>query len=250
MIKNYPTESSSKIILKNKDEEFEVNLYSKEGIEMLSNLWIKGAAEFKLMYELTWMGRPIIQFGTDMIMLQELIWKIKPEMFIETGIAHGGSLIYTASLFELMGNNGQVIGIDVEIRAHNRVAIEAHSMYKRIKMIEGSSISESTINDLEKLLDNSKTTMVMLDSNHSRDHVLSELRLYSKYVSVGSYLIVQDGAQEWVSDIPRGKPEWKQDNPLAAIDIFLKENDDFVIDETYTRLGITQSPNGYLKKIK
>ena len=250
MIKNYPTESSSKIILKNKDEEFEVNLYSKEGIEMLSNLWIKGAAEFKLMYELTWMGRPIIQFGTDMIMLQELIWKIKPEIFIETGIAHGGSLIYTASLFELMGNNGQVIGIDVEIRAHNRVAIEAHSMYKRIKMIEGSSISESTINHLEKLLDNGKTTMVMLDSNHSRDHVLSELRLYSKYVSVGSYLIVQDGAQEWVSDIPRGKPEWKQDNPLVAIDIFLKENDDFVIDETYTRLGITQSPNGYLKKIK
>jgi cephalosporin hydroxylase len=250
MIKNYPTESSSKIILKNKEEEFEVNLYSKEGIEMLSNLWIKGAAEFKLMYELTWMGRPIIQFGTDMIMLQELIWKIKPEIFIETGIAHGGSLIYTASLFELMGNNGQVIGIDVEIRAHNRVAIEAHSMYKRIKMIEGSSISETTINELEKHLDNGKITMVMLDSNHSRDHVLSELRLYSKYVSIGSYLIVQDGAQEWVSDIPRGKPEWKQDNPLAAIDIFLKENDDFVIDETYTRLGITQSPNGYLKKIK
>ena len=250
MIKNYPTESSSKIILKNKDEEFEVNLYSKEGIEMLSNLWIKGAAEFKLMYELTWMGRPIIQFGTDMIMLQELIWKIKPEIFIETGIAHGGSLIYTASLFELMGNNGQVIGIDVEIRAHNRVAIEAHSMFKRIKMIEGSSISDSTINDLEKLLDNGKTTMVMLDSNHSRDHVLSELRLYSKYVSVGSYIIVQDGSQEWVSDIPRGKPEWKQDNPLAAIDIFLKENDDFIIDEIYTRLGITQSPNGYLKKIK
>ena len=250
MIKNYPTESSSKIILKNKDEEFEVNLYSKEGIEMLSNLWIKGAAEFKLMYELTLMGRPIIQFGTDMIMLQELIWKIKPEIFIETGIAHGGSLIYTASLFELMGNNGQVIGIDVEIRAHNRVAIEAHSMFKRIKMIEGSSISDSTINDLEKLLDNGKTTMVMLDSNHSRDHVLSELRLYSKYVSVGSYIIVQDGSQEWVSDIPRGKPEWKQDNPLAAIDIFLKENDDFIIDEIYTRLGITQSPNGYLKKIK
>lgn len=250
MIKNYPTEPSSKIILKNKNEEFEVNLYSKEGIEMLSNLWIKGAAEFKLMYELTWMGRPIIQFGTDMIMLQELIWKVKPDIFIETGIAHGGSLIYTASLFELMGNDGQVIGIDVEIRSHNRVAIEAHSMYKRIKMIEGSSIADSTISDLEKLIDEKKTTMVMLDSNHSRDHVLSEMRLYSKYVTIGSYLIVQDGAQEWVCDIPRGKPEWKEDNPLAAIELFLKENDDFIIDETYTRLGITQSPNGYLKKIK
>jgi cephalosporin hydroxylase len=250
MIKNYPTESNSKIILKNKNEEFEVNLYSQEGIEMLSNLWIKGAAEFKLMYELTWMGRPIIQFGTDMIMLQELVWKVKPDVFIETGIAHGGSLIYTASLFELMGNNGQVIGIDVEIRSHNRIAIEAHSMYKRIKMIEGSSIAESTISELEKLIDAKKTTMVMLDSNHSRDHVLSELRLYSKYVTVGSYLIVQDGSQEWVSDIPRGKPEWKEDNPLAAIELFLKENNDFIIDETYTRIGITQSPNGYLKKIK
>jgi len=250
MIKNYQTESSSKIILKNNDEEFEVNLYSKEGIEMLSNLWIKSAAEFKLNYELTWMGRPIIQFGTDMIMLQELIWKIKPDIFIETGIAHGGSLIYTASLFELMGNDGLVIGIDVEIREHNRVEIEAHSMYKRIKMIEGSSISETTISLLEKLLNTDKKIMIMFDSNHSTEHVLSELRLYSKYVNVGSYMIVQDGAQEWVSDIPRGKPEWKHDNPLSAIDLFLKENDDFVIDETYTRLGITQSPNGYLKKIK
>jgi cephalosporin hydroxylase len=250
MIKNYETNVNSTIILKNEKNQNEVNLYSQEGLVMLSNLWIKVAAEFKLMYELTWMGRPIIQFGTDMIMLQELIWKIKPDIFIETGIAHGGSLIYTASLFELMGNNGQVIGIDLEIRAHNRVAIEAHSMYKRIKMIEGSSISETTINELEKLLESGKKTMVMLDSNHSREHVLSELRLYSKYVNVGSYLIVQDGSQEWVSDIPRGKPEWKEDNPLAAIDLFLKENDAFVIDDTYTRLGITQSPNGYLKKVK
>ena len=250
MIKNYNTETDSKVILKNAEEQFEVNLYSQEGLAMLSNLWIKAAAEFKLMYELTWMGRPIIQFGTDMIMLQELIWKVKPDVFIETGIAHGGSLIYTASLFELMENDGQVIGIDVEIRAHNRVAIEAHSMFKRIKMIEGSSIADSTILELEALLDSGKTTMVMLDSNHSRDHVLNEMRLYSKYINVGSYLIVQDGAQEWVSDIPRGKPEWKEDNPLAAIDLFLKENDDFEIDETYTRLGITQSPSGYLRRIK
>jgi cephalosporin hydroxylase len=250
MLKNYTTETGSKIILKNMNEEFEVDLYSQEGLAMLSNLWVKTAAEFKLMYELTWMGRPIIQFGSDMIMLQQLIWETKPDIFIETGIAHGGSLIYTASLFELMGNDGQVIGIDVEIRPHNRTAIEQHSMYKRIKMIEGSSIAQSTIDALEKLLESNKTVTVMLDSNHSRDHVLEELRLYSKYVTKGSYLIVQDGAQEWVCDIPRGKPEWKEDNPLAAIDIFLKENSDFVIDDKYTRLGITQSPNGYLRKIK
>lgn len=250
MNKNYSTESGSMVILKNANEQFEVNLYSKEGLEMLSNLWIKVAVEYKLHYELTWLGRPIIQFSNDMIMLQELIWDTKPDIFIEAGIAHGGSLIYTASLFELMGTNGQVIGIDIEIRPHNRIAIEQHRMFKRIKMIEGSSVDKSTLDSLEKLLVEGKSITVMLDSNHSKEHVLKELQLYSKFVTKGSYLIVQDGAQEWVSDIPRGKPEWKEDNPLAAIEIFLKENDDFVIDEKYTRLGITQSPNGYLRKVK
>ena len=252
MIKNYKTEAGSSLTLKNGNEQFDVDLYSQEGFEMLSNLWIKVAAEFKLMYELKWLGRPIIQFGSDMVMLQQLIWDVKPDIFIETGIAHGGSLIYTASLFELMGNNGQVIGIDVEIREHNRTAIEAHDMYKRIKMIEGSSVADETITALEKLLEGSsgKTITVMLDSNHSKDHVLKELELYAKYVTVGSYMIVQDGAQKWVADIPRGKSEWIDDNPLSAIDEFLKTNDSFVVDESYTRLGITSSPGGYLKRIK
>lgn len=250
MIKNYETEAGSLLVLKNSKEEFKVDLYSKEGLEMLSNLWVKVSTEFKMMYELTWLGRPIIQYGSDMIMLQQLIWDIKPDIFVETGIAHGGSLIYTASLFELMGNNGQVIGIDVEIRAHNRTAIEQHPLFKRIKMIEGSSIADSTIKELEKNLTSGKKICVMLDSNHSKDHVLKEMQLYSKYVSVGSYLIVQDGAQAWVSDIPRGKKEWKEDNPLAAIEEFLKTNKDFEIDPGFTRLGITSSPSGYLKKIK
>ena len=237
------------MILKNGGSETEVKLYSQEGLDMLSNLWVKAAAEFKLMYELTWMGRPIIQFGTDMIMLQQLIWDNQPDIFVETGIAHGGSLIYTASLFELMGK-GHVIGVDIEIRQHNRVAIEAHPMYKRITMIEGSSIGESTITELEKNLGEGKKVMVMLDSNHSTDHVLKEMELYSKYIPVGGYLIVQDGAQAWVSDIPRGKKEWKDDNPLTAIHEFMKHNSDFIIDESYTRLGITQSPCGYLKRVK
>lgn len=250
MYKNYSTENESKLILKNSTEQFEENLYSKEGLEMLSNLWLKVAVEYKLNYELSWMGRPIIQFGSDMIMLQELIWEIKPDIFIEAGIAHGGSLIYTASLFELMATNGQVIGIDVEIRPHNKIAIEQHPMFKRITMIEGSSIDSKTVETLEKLIEKDKSIAVMLDSNHSKDHVLKELEIYSKIVTVGSYLIVQDGAQEWVSDIPRGKPEWKEDNPLVAIQEFLKNNDNYIIDEKYTRLGITQSPNGYLKRIK
>lgn len=249
MIKNYITETDSSIILKNENGQEEVKLYSKEGFEMLSNLWVKVAAEFKLMYELTWMGRPIIQFGSDMVMLQQLIWDEQPDIFVETGIAHGGSLIYTASLFELMGK-GKVIGIDVEIRDHNRVAIEAHPMFKRISMIEGSSVADTTIAELEKQLETGKKVMVMLDSNHSREHVLHEIQLYSKYIPVGSYLIVQDGAQKWVADIPRGKAEWMDDNPLNAIDDFLKVNSDFVVDETYTRLGITQSPKGFLKRIK
>ncbi len=250
MLKNYETENDAKLVLKNGGKEIEVNLYSEEGLAMLSNLWVKAAAEFKMMYEHTWMGRPIIQFGDDMLMLQQLIWECKPDIFIETGIAHGGSLIYTASLFELMENNGQVIGIDVEIRAHNRKAIEEHAMYKRIKMIEGSSIDQSTIEQLEKFLEAGKKVCIMLDSNHSKDHVLKEMQLYAKYVSKDCYLIVQDGAQAWVSDIPRGKAEWKDDNPLAAIEAFMKENDEFVIEHKYTRLGITQSPSGHLRKIK
>lgn len=248
MLKNYDTDSNAKLILKNGDNETEVSLYSDEGLAMLSNLWLKAAAEFKLMYEHTWMGRPIIQFGDDMVMLQQLLWECKPDIFVETGIAHGGSLIYTASLFELMQNDGQVIGIDVEIREHNRKAIEAHAMFKRIQMIEGSSIADDTIAQLEKLLGEGKKICVMLDSNHSKEHVLTEMRLYSKYVSQGCYLIVQDGAQAWVSDIPRGKAEWRDDNPLAAIDIFMQENDEFEIDHKFTRLGITQSPSGHLRK--
>jgi len=249
MIKNYITETDSSIILKNEKGQEEVKLYTKEGFEMLSNLWIKVAAEFKVNYELTWLGRPIIQFGSDMIMLQELIWEVKPDIFIETGIAHGGSLIYTASLFEMIGN-GRVIGIDIDIREHNKVAILAHPMFKRISMIEGSSVADSTILALEKQLESGKKIMVMLDSNHSREHVLNEINLYSKYIPIGSYLIVQDGAQKWVADIPRGKAEWMDDNPLNAIDDFLKVNSDFVVDETYTRLWITQSPKGFLKIIK
>lgn len=250
MTKNYNTEAKSSLILKNSNEEHVVDLYSKEGLEMLSNLWVKVATEYKLMYEINWLGRPIIQFGSDMIMLQQLLWEVRPDVLIETGIAHGGSLIYTASLFELMGNDGRVIGIDVEIRPHNKIAIEQHTLYNRIEMIEGSSIDQKTIEALENILDKDKKIVVMLDSNHSKSHVLAELELYSKYVAVGSYIIVQDGAQEWVADIPRGKPEWKDDNPLQAIKEFLKINSDFVIDERFTRLGITCSPNGYLKRIK
>lgn len=250
MVKNYKTEATSSLILKNAKDQQQVDLYSQEGFEMLSNLWIKVAAEFKMMYEITWLGRPIIQFGNDMVMLQQLLWELKPDIFIETGIAHGGSLIYTASLFELIGNNGTVIGIDVEIRPHNRTAIEAHPMFKRIEMIEGSSIDPATIEALEGYLSEGKVITVMLDSNHSKEHVLKELELYSKYVTVGSYLIVQDGAQEWVADIPRGKPEWLEDNPLAAINEFLQTTDDFVIDKRYTRLGITSSPSGYLKRVR
>ena len=252
MLENYNTEKNSKLILKNSNQEFAVDLYSQKGFEMLSNLWIKVATEYKIMYELKWLGRPIIQFGNDMVMLQQLIYDLKPDIFIETGIAHGGSLIYMASLFELMGIDSQVIGIDLEIRPHNRTAIEEHKMYKRIKMIEGSSISEETIINLEKLLEgsNGKTITVMLDSNHSKDHVLKELELYSKYITVGSYIIVQDGAQQWVADIPRGKAEWIDDNPLAAIEEFLKTNSNFIIDESFTRLGITSSPGGYLKRVK
>src|ERR1700761_1823224 len=142
-------------------------------------------------YNFSWMGRPIIQYPQDMIAMQEIIWDVKPDLIIETGIAHGGSLIYYASLLELIGN-GEVLGIDIDIREHNKKEIEKHPMFKRIKMIQSSSIDESTVNKVKKIAEGKKKIIVCLDSNHTHEHVLDELNFYSPFVSIDSYIIVFD----------------------------------------------------------
>ncbi len=228
-------------------ERTTVDLYSAEGFDLLSNLWLKSAAEHRVMYEPTWLGRPIIQFPTDMVAIQELLWRIRPDLVIETGIAHGGSLVLSASILELLGS-GKVVGVDIEIRPHNRAAIEAHPLKHRIEMIEGSSIADETMAAVHAAAASAETVVVFLDSNHSEAHVLRELELYAPLVTPGSYLVAHDGAQAWVWDIPRGKPEWKDDHPLTAIHEFLSHHPEFTIDPHWTRYGITSSPDGWLRK--
>lgn len=203
-------------------------------------------------YNFSWMGRPIIQYPQDMIAMQEIIWEVKPDLIIETGIAHGGSLIYYASLLELIGN-GDVLGIDIDIREHNRREIERHPMCKRIKMIQGSSISDEVIEQVRKIVAEKKSVVVCLDSNHTHEHVLSELNLYSPFVSAGSYIVAFDTI---VEDLPEGyfsqkRPWGISNNPRTAVDEFLMANRNFQIDDSIdNKLLISVAPRGYLKRIR
>ncbi len=205
----------------------------------------------KYSYNFTWMGRPIIQYPQDIIAMQELIWEIKPDLIIETGIAHGGSIIYYASLLELIGK-GEVLGIDIDIRKHNRDKIEEHPMYKRIHMLEGSSVSEEMIEKVKPFAKDKKSILVCLDSNHTHEHVLAELNLYAPFVTPGSYIVVFDTI---VEDLPeRYLPNryWSiGNNPKTAVKEFLKQNDNFAVDDTIdNKLLISVNPQGYLKRIK
>jgi len=217
----------------------------------LSTKFITDSAKYKYSYHFTWLGRPIIQFPQDIIAIQEIIWKIKPDLIIETGIAHGGSLILSASILELIGN-GEVLGVDIEIRSHNRKAIEEHFLSKRIKMIEGSSTDEKTIAEIEKTAQNKKKILVILDSNHTHEHVISELQLYSKFVKKGSYIIVLDTIIEDMPEKFFKDRSWdKGNNPKTAVNEFLKKNQRFQIDKDIeNKLLITVAPDGYLKCIK
>jgi cephalosporin hydroxylase len=202
-------------------------------------------------YNFSWMGRPIIQYPQDMIAMQELIWEIKPDLIIETGIAHGGSLIYYASILELIGK-GEILGIDIDIREHNKKAIEEHPMFKRISMIQGSAIDPIIIEMVKENVKDKKTIMVLLDSNHTHEHVLEELRLYNQFVTINSYLVVFDTI---VEDLPKGiyddRPWDVGKNPKTAVWEFLKTNSDFEIDHSIDdKLLISVAPQGYLKKIK
>jgi len=239
--------NDQKITLTQGRETKTVDLYSEEGLELISSLWVKLYAQYRLTHDVTWMGVPIIQFPEDILMMQELIWKVRPDVIIECGLAHGGSALFYASLFELIGK-GYVIGVDVEIRQYNKIAIQNHPLSHRIKMIEGSSTSKETFERIKEMIKHGSRVMVILDSNHSKEHVAKELQLYKDLVTPGSYLVAMDGAQAFVWDIPNGKPEWKEDNPLKAIEEFVGKNNDFEVDEHFTRLKVTANPKGFLRK--
>jgi cephalosporin hydroxylase len=221
-------------------------------IEQISLDWLNWSAKRKYSYGFTWLGRPIIQYPQDILAMQELIWKVRPQLIIETGIAHGGSLVFSASMLQLVGGEGLVLGIDIDIRQHNRVEIEKHPLFHRIRMIEGSSIDPAIIRQVHQLAADKSPILVCLDSNHTHEHVLAELHAYAPLVSPDSYLVVFDTV---VEDMPPDsfpdRPWGKGNNPKTAVQEFLATSDDFVIDEEIeTRLQVTVAPSGYLRRVK
>ena len=239
--------SRPRFIVPSPEGDIEYDLYSSEGFAVLSELWTRSGWNEKISYEPTWLGVPIIQLPEDMVMLHELIWKLRPDVVIECGVAHGGALMLYASVLELLGR-GRVIGVDVEIRKYNRLAIEAHALSHRIVLIEGSSVDAGTLDRVRALVRPTDRVLVMLDSNHSRDHVLAELLAYAPLVTPGSYLVVFDTVMPLVADAPRGSQAWSTDNPSAAIKEFLEKNGEFSVDPTYERLRITYCRGGYLRR--
>jgi len=211
--------------------------------------WINAVAPHKYTYNFTWLGRPVIQFPQDLSALQEIIWSTRPDLIIETGIAHGGSLIFHASILHLLGNEGRVLGVDIDIRDHNRAEIETHPLFERIDMIQGSSIEDDIAVRVAETASKAGQVMVVLDSNHTHAHVLRELELYAPLVTRDCYLVVCDTL---IEDMPDGSfPDrsWgKGDNPRTALNAFLETTDRFEIDTSMdAKLQISVAPGGYLK---
>ena len=221
-------------------------------VQALSRIWVREITRHKYAYNFSWMGRPIIQFPQDMVAMQEIIWETKPDLIIETGVAHGGSLIYYASLMEMMGLDGYVLGIDIDIRAHNLAEIDAHPMRKRIEMIQGSSVAPETVIAVAGHVIDKKSVLVVLDSNHTKDHVLQELKSYSPFVTLNNYLVVYDTlVEDMPEDLIADRPWGKGDNPKTAVWEFLKGTNQFEIDKAIeAKILITVAPDGYLKRVR
>lgn len=235
-----------------RNKEMSARMSRDRDLKDLTQEWFSRSSKYEYSYHFSWLGRPIIQFPQDIIASQEIIWSVKPDLIIETGIAHGGSLIFNASMLELIGGDGHVLGIDIDIREHNRLEIEKHPMFKRITMIEGSSIDEAVVKQVHEFAKGKERILVFLDSNHTHEHVFKEMELYSPLVKKGSYLVVFDTVvEDMPDDFIADRPWGKGDNPKTAVWEFLKTNDRFEIDkEIENKLLITVAPDGYLKCIK
>lgn len=243
------------------------SLAADKDLQALSRIWVREITSHRWAYNFTWMGRPAIQFPNDAWAIQELVWQTKPDLIIETGIAHGGSLILSASMLALLDiteaieggetinprdSKRKVLGVDIDIRAHNRAAIEAHPMASRIQMIQGSSISSSVIDQVKQIATGYSRVLVCLDSNHTHEHVLAELEAYAPLTSVGSYCVVFDTL---IEDMPAemfpDRPWGPGNNPKTAVREYLKSRPEFEIDESIQhKLLITVAPDGYLKRVR
>ncbi len=231
-------------------------LFSESGFDLISDLWLQVGWAQRYSYSFTWLGRPIIQMPEDILRIQEVVYRLQPDVIIETGIARGGSLILYASLLQLLGK-GKVVGVDIDIRAPNRQAIEAHPLASRITMIEGSSTDPAIADQVRQHLGPADKVLVILDSNHTREHVLNELRLYAPLVSVGSYAVAADGVMQLLTDVPGGQAAWEWDNPALAARDFVGEREDFVLEEpefvfNHSDLNrrVTYWPGAYIKRVQ
>ena len=240
--------------LEDGDEQQEMPLYSKDAFDLITQQWLKVGWDQSYSYTFSWMGRPIIQLPEDMVRAQEVIYSIKPDVIIETGVAHGGSLIFYASLCKAM-EKGRVVGIDIEIRPHNRSAIEAHEMAPLITLLEGSSTAPEMVNQVKSLVKDGETVLVILDSNHSRQHVADELEAYHDMVSLGSYIVATDGIMQDLHDVPKGDASWKKDNPVQAALEFAARHPEFELEQppwpfNQSKLteNITHWPSAWLRR--
>ena len=231
------------------------DLYSPEAFERISRQWVKVGWDQGYSYTFSWMGRPVIQLPEDMIRIQEVLYRVKPDVIIETGVAHGGSLIFYAGLCKAM-ERGRVVGVDIEIRAHNRQAVEAHELASHITLIEGDSVGVETLSRVRSQIRPGDTVLVILDSCHTKDHVAKELEAYHPLVTPASYIVATDGIMLDLGDVPRGQPEWSWDNPTSAAEEFAAAHKDFVLEqppwpfnESKLTANITHWPGAWLRKL-
>jgi cephalosporin hydroxylase len=244
------------VIVRNGDGERKLAMDTPEAFSAVSKAWLRCGWDTKYVYGFSWMGRPIIQLPEDMIRIQELIYRLKPDVVIETGVAHGGSMIFYASLFQAIGK-GRTIGIDIEIRPHNREAIEQHELSEYITLVEGSSTDAGIVDQVRSLVKDDEIVLVILDSNHTKDHVLGELEAYAPMVTTDSYIVACDGIMGLVAGGPRTEPDWTWDNPETAAQEFAADNPDFVIEEPEFPFNegsvterVTYWPSAYLKRTR
>ena len=244
------------VVTDGKNKKIEYNIGSIEAFSIISKLWLRSGWDTKYVYSFSWLGRPIIQLPEDMIKIQEVIYRVKPDVIIETGIAHGGTLVFFASLCKAI-NRGRVIGIDIEIRPHNRKAIEEHELFEYITLVEGNSIDEHIVNSVKAMMKPGERGFVLLDSNHSKQHVLAELNAYSDLVATDSYIVAEDGIMGSLVGAPRSSEDWSWNNPKAAAEEFVKSHDDFIIEEPEFPFNeglicerVTYWPSAFLRRIK
>ena len=233
-----------------------LDLYAPEVFREIAALWVKTGWAQRYSYGFTWLGRPVIQLPEDLMRLQEVLWRLKPDVIVETGVAHGGSAVFFAGLCHLAGK-GRVIAIDIDVRAPNRSAIEAHPLFERITLIEGDSAAAATVDAVKAQIYDGEAVFVFLDGNHAYDHVAAELRAYGPLVTPGSYIVAADAVMRDLHDVPGGQPGWKTDNPANAAKDFAARNPAFALappprafDETATAVEATYLPSAWLRRLE